>query len=75
MSAPVSRAKFRLVSRNENQAGYSLAFEPVTAGSPENDQFFKWTPWGKVEIGTINPEAAAGFKVGGEYYLDFTPAN
>lgn len=75
MSAPVCRAKFRLVSRNENQAGYSLAFEPVTSGSPENDQFFKWTPWGNVEIGTINPAAAEGFKVGGEYYLDFTPAN
>lgn len=74
MSTPVCRAKFRLTARNENQAGYSLAFEPVTSGSPENDQFFKWTPWGKVEIGTVNPEAAMGFKVGGEYYLDFTPA-
>jgi hypothetical protein len=75
MSAPVCRAKFKLTARIENQAGHSLTFEPVTTGSPENDQFFKWTPWGKVEIGTVNPEAAAGFKVGGEYYLDFTPAN
>lgn len=74
MSAPVCRAKFKLTARNENQAGYSLSFEPVTSGSPENDQFFKWTPWGKVEIGTINPEAAMGFRVGSAYYLDFTPA-
>jgi hypothetical protein len=74
MSAPVCRAKFKLTQRNENSAGFSLSFEPVTTGSKENDEFFKWTPWGKVEIGTINPEAAKGFVVGGEYYLDFTPA-
>lgn len=75
MSAPVVRAKFKLTARNENQNGFSLAFEPVTTGSKENDEFFKWTPWGKIEIGTINPDAAMAYKVGGEYYVDFTPAS
>lgn len=73
MSAPVCRAKFKLVRRNEDAAGFSLTFEPVTSGSKENDEFFKWTPWGKVEIGTVNADAAKAFVVGGEYFLDFTP--
>lgn len=75
MSAPVCRAKFKLTARNENQAGFSLSFEPVTSGSPENDKFFRYTPWGKIEIGTVNAEAAMAYKVGGEYYVDFTPAD
>jgi hypothetical protein len=75
MSAPVCRAKFKLTQRNENMGGFSLTFEPVTSGSAENDQFFKYTPWGKVELGTVNPDAAKAFVVGGSYYLDFTPAD
>jgi hypothetical protein len=49
-------------------------FWPVTSGSPENDAFYKYTPAGKLELSTINAEAAAGFEVGKAYYLDFTPA-
>ena len=74
MNAPVCRAKFKLTKRNEDTAGFSLTFEPVTTGSAENDRFFKFTPWGKVEMGTVNADAAKAFVVGGEYYLDFTPA-
>ncbi|NTG73286.1 hypothetical protein G6M02_08085 [Agrobacterium rhizogenes] len=74
MNVPVSRSKFKLVSKNENQAGFSLNFEPVTSGSAENDRFFKFTPWGKLEIGTINADAANGYKVGKEYYLDLIEA-
>ena len=70
MSDHMGRAKFKLVRRNEDQAGISLTFEPVTSGSAENDLFFKFTPWGKLEIGTVNPEFAKKFVVGGEYYLD-----
>lgn len=68
------RAKFKLVRREEGSEGFSLKFEPVTSGSPENDQFFKYTPWGELSLGTINAEAAREFTVGDEYYLDFTPA-
>ena len=75
MSAPICTAKFKLISRVENQAGFTLTFEPVTSGSKENDQFFRCTPWGKLELGTINAEAASGFKVGGEYLLPFVPAD
>lgn len=69
------RAKFRCNEKNQNESGYSLVFWPVTAGSPENDAFYRYTPAGKLEMSTINHDAAAGFEVGKEYYLDFTPAD
>lgn len=68
------RAKFKLVRREEGPEGFNLDFQPVTSGSPENDQFFKYTPWGELKIGTVNADAAQSFAVGGEYHLDFTPA-
>lgn len=67
------RAKFRCTAKNQTETGYTLTFEPVTYGSPENDSFYKWTPWGKLEMGTINDEAAKGFVPGQSYYLDFIP--
>ena len=43
----------------------------VTDGSPENKEFFKYTPSGSLKVTTINMEA---FEVGKEYYIDITPA-
>ena len=54
----------------------TLVFNPVSKGtSPENDLFWQYTPSGRVELGTINPEAWAQFELGKEYYLDFAPAS
>jgi len=39
----------------------------------DNSKFWQATPNGKIELGTINPEAAAHFRVGMELYVDFTP--
>ena len=47
---------------------------PVTSGSDENKAFFASTPNGKIELGTVNKDAAAQFELLGEYYVDFTPA-
>lgn len=68
------RAKFRCNEKNENEGGFNLVFSPVTSGSAENEQFYKYTPGGSLLLSTINAKAAAGFKVGQEYYLDFSPA-
>lgn len=68
------RAKFRLNQKNQNEAGFSLEFWPVTSGSEENERFYKYTPGGKIEMSTINADAAAMFEVGKCYYVDFTPA-
>jgi hypothetical protein len=64
----------RCTEKTENTAGFKVILEPVTCGSKENEEFFKWTPYGKIDIGTINPEAAKQFIPGEEYYIDFSPA-
>ena len=48
--------------------------EPVYCGSKENDEFFKWTPYGQFEIGTINLNASEQFCEGQEYYIDISQA-
>ena len=68
------RAKFTCTQKNQGMDGYELVFAPVTWGSEENDSFYKYTPWGELKMGTINPDAAAQFVPGKQYYLDFSPA-
>ncbi len=69
------RAKFKVVSVTESEGGNkSVKLQPVTGGSPENESFFKWTPYGEINMGTINQEAAEQFKPGQQFYVDFTPA-
>ena len=69
------RAKFKVVSVTETESGNKqVKLQPVTGGSPENAAFFKWTPYGSIDMWTINPAAAEQFKPGVEFYVDFTPA-
>lgn len=73
------RAKFT-VSSKEERMSYNgtketvVKLRPVTSGSKENEEFYKYTPSGNVDLGTINQEAADFFEFGKEYYLDFTEA-
>ena len=71
------RCKFYLDKKIEKSAGpgmrvYELEFNPVTHGSPENESFFQWTPYGQLKFGTINEEAAKKFETGKEYYIDIS---
>lgn len=66
------RTKFQVVKKSEIPDGFTIELSPVVSGSDENKKFFKYTPWGKIEIGTINKEAADGFVIGKQYYVDFT---
>lgn len=68
------RAKFYVESKTEFKDGFRITLNPVISGSAENAAFFKYTPSGKLELGTINPAAAAQLEVGKEYYLDIAPA-
>lgn len=69
------RAKFKVTSITETEGGNKqIKLQPVTSGSPENAEFFKWTPYGSIDMGTVNPAAAEQFKPGAEFYVDFTPA-
>jgi len=69
------RCKFKVTHVNAAPNGEAtIALQPVYGGSPENDQFFRYTPSGSISIGTVNAEAAKQFELGKEFYVDFTPA-
>lgn len=69
------RAKFTVDSVTRHQNGTAIIeLLPVINGSPENEQFFKWTPGGTIKLQTVNPEAAKQFEPGKAMYIDFTPA-
>jgi hypothetical protein len=69
------RAKFKVDSVTNNEHGGSVKLTPVTTGGAENESFFKWTPWGSIEMGTVNEEALKQFTPGAEFYIDFTKAD
>lgn len=60
----------QVIQYNTGMWGY--VFHPVTGGSTENEQFFKWTPSGKFEFGVTEEKK---FEVGKTYYVDFTLAD
>jgi len=67
------RAKFRVSSITHYEgSNTSVKLAPVVGGSEENKRFYKYTPGGLIELSTVNEESAAQFKVGAEYYVDFT---
>ena len=71
------RAKFKvnnITTYSDGAARIDMA--PVYDSNPEseNAKFFNATPWGQVTLGTVNKAAAEQFKLGGEFYVDFTPA-
>lgn len=69
------RAKFKCTQITETEGGLkTVKLMPVSSGSEENKQFFKYSPAGSIDLSTVNPEAAAQFTPGREYFVDFTPA-
>ena len=74
------RAKFVVKSVDQSfnseqvADGGRVVLEPVVSGSPENEQFYKYTPSGSLVISTINQSALSQFEVGKEFYVDLTPA-
>jgi hypothetical protein len=69
------RAKFRCNSIEENEWDKKVRMTPVMDGSDENKDFNTATPSGNLEV-AIHGEvpAASFFKIGKEYYMDFTEA-
>ncbi len=74
----------RKVGRNEKGVDVyepvemrTIVLSPVYGnGDPnhENTKFWQYSPSGKIELGTINPDAWKQFELGKEYYIDFTAA-
>jgi hypothetical protein len=59
----------------EDEAGGSVKLRPVTAGSAENDSFYRYTPAGSLALSIINREALNQFELGRSYYVDVSPAD
>ena len=72
------RAKFVLnsyeTSMQQGEELRTLKLSAVYDGSPENKEFFKWTPSGQISLGILNKKAWEQFELGKENYVDFTSA-
>jgi hypothetical protein len=70
------RAKLHLVSETQHEwGGKTLRFETrYDPAIPEDQRFQKATPSGHIELSIDNPSALEQFALGGNYYVDFTPA-
>lgn len=70
------RAKFKCVANeaSDTEGCRNIRLDAVMSGSPENEQFFRFTPSGQLTLAVVNPAAAEQLLVGQEYYLDLTPA-
>jgi hypothetical protein len=55
----------------------TVVLSPVYGSDPESENARLWsaTLAGRIELGTINPEAWRAFELGKEVYVDFTPAD
>lgn len=71
------RAKMKCeeVELQADGEGGLVKLSPVTSGSHENEQFYKYTPGGSLTLSTINGAAMQQFELGREYYVDITPAS
>lgn len=75
------RAKFYVSEKIDcaDQSGLrhptaKIVLRPVCGDTPENKQFWKWTPGGEITLHTINTDAADALELGKQFYVDFTPA-
>lgn len=67
-----TRCKVVCTKETRTITGKEYTFMPVTATSPENQDFFKFTPYGEFNFGSVNENV--NFDVGKEYFVDFTEA-
>lgn len=74
---PSTRCKFRCHSIIENTYGHVIslgaAYAPDDPES-ENGKFWTATPSGNIQMQINNPDGAAVFEQGKDYYVDFTPS-
>ena len=68
------RAKFVVETVEDWNEGKSIKLHAVYDGSPENKEFFQYTPAGYIQLSTVNLAAAKQFEVGKHLYVDFTEA-
>lgn len=76
------RAKFKVVSI-ERRKGYdgketqTVKLSPVYKNNDpnsENSKFYAATPGGQISLDVVRLEVGNSFTLGGEFYVDFSPA-
>lgn len=67
-------AKFTVESITHYITSGEVFLKPVTGGSQENEDFWKYTPAGEIRLHIDNPAAMAVFKPGMCFYVSFMPA-
>ena len=69
-------AKFNVMSFTKfgNGGGGVIKMAPVIGGSEENEEFWKYTPAGNIEMTLDNDEALKVFENLGEFYVTFKKA-
>lgn len=71
------RAKFTVQYVEDNGEGLkTIHMAPVYGGEEgnENNEYWKYTPAGLIQLSTINEAASSQFTQGQEFYVDFTAA-
>jgi hypothetical protein len=76
------RAKLIVDDVEPYDGGENLSFRAVGKsepydenGSDENNTYASFTPMANLKMTVNNPNLLGKFKVGQEFYVDFTPAN
>lgn len=71
------RAKFRchFIQKAEDDSHRVVNMSPVTADTPENKSWSKYTPGGQLQMYITNPAAFEQFESGKEYFIDISPAD
>jgi hypothetical protein len=59
----------------QDEGSTTVMLSPVTSGSDENNEFWQYTPSGRLEMTIKNEAAVKYFELGEEYYLTFDKAN
>ena len=71
------RCKFQVSKKTEKATAtgneFTVELTAVTDGSEENQEFFKYTPSGKMSLGILAPEQADKLVVSEECFIDITP--
>lgn len=66
------RAKFNVLSViGTEENGSTIDLQAVTTGSPENEEFFKFTPSGHITMSVVDRETAKVFKEAKTMYVEF----
>jgi hypothetical protein len=70
------RAKFNCLSiqKADDDSYRVVNMTPVTADTPENKTWSKYTPGGLLQMHISNPAAFEQFESGKKYYIDISPA-